>query len=716
MKGNVRMAVLAALGMMATFGIGGQVGAEETPTVSALDEVVVTATRSKQTVQDAPASVSVVTAEEIEKRNVRTITEAIGMLPGVYDGRGQGMSDVGSGISIRGYGESDILVLYDGMPLNDAYEGGVNWNAVAIEDVEKIELVRGAASSLYGGRAVGAVINITSKDPDKNAIRGYISYGSNATWKRGISISQKIRDKWSFSFGWENKRTNGYLKKYSYATKGKTAAPTGTVGTGAVTHIRNTGATVYLLGYPGTGASRDTTYNVKVKYNFAKGHSLTYRYTHDEYRYFGNDPVSFIHDENGKMLFNGSVLLPDGKYYNFTEGDFTDYNGFREVDVHAFNYRDEKSKFYANVGLTDVKDAGYTTGSDFAKEGSGSKNHYPNHSYKADFQKEWDFGRNQLIAGMDFQKDSMEYSKETVAHWGDKDSVTEVKSRMGGTNMTISAFLQDAYKLNDQWKVYAGLRMDHYKKYDGFYHDATSDVKQEESTYNELSPKIAFEYKPNTRSTYYVSYGHSFNPPTLYQMYRHDPSYGYIANPDLNPETTNTFEFGMKQKLNDKTTLTVSLYHAKTKDLISAVKTGTIRQYVNIDEAKRVGGEIELTHAFNNALSGYMNYAFVNAEDGNGDRIYSIPRHTFHAGLSYNRRNWNGYLEAQYISSRNEPGDVSNALYSDDAVYTINLGGNYKFKEGVTLGFAVNNLLNRDYWQWQHAAGRTYTVSLSFDV
>ncbi len=700
----------------ATVLCAGSVYAADTPTVSDLDEVVVSATKTKQTVYEAPAGISVVSAADIEKHNVRTITEAIGMLPGVVDARPQGMSDVGSGISIRGYGENDILVLYDGMPLNDAYEGGVNWNAVAIDDVEKIELVRGAASSLYGGRAVGAVINITSKNPDKNTVKVYASYGSNDTWKKGIYVAQKLSDRLSFSFGYENKTTDGYLKKYSYASKGSAKTPSGTVGTGAVTHIRNTNKTVYLLGYPGTGASKDNTYNFKLKYKFAEGQTLTYRYTHDEYRYFGHDPVSYIKDADGNMLFNGSVLLPDGKYYNFDESDFTDYNGFRNVDIHALNYRDEKSKFSANFGFTNVKDAGYTTGSDFAGEGSGSKNHYPNKSYKLDFQKEWEIGKNQLIAGMDFQKDSMDYMKETVAHWGDKNSVSKVNSKMGGTNLTISAFIQDCYSFNKEWKMYAGLRWDRYRKYDGYYHDVTSDVKQEESTYNELSPKLAFEYIPNERSTYYVSYGHSFNPPTLYQMYRHDPSYGYIANPDLDPESTNTFEIGMKQKLNKKTTLTLSVYSARTKDLISAVKSGSYRQYVNIDEAKRNGFETELTHAFTPALTGYINYAYVDAKDGDGETIYSIPRHTFHAGLSYNRDKWSGYFEAEYVSSMKEPGEISHAMYSDDAKYTMNLGVNYKFAKGAVVGFAVNNLLNRDYWMWQHAAGRTYTVSLSYEI
>lgn len=678
-----------------------------------------TATKTKQTILNTPASVSVVTAEEIANKNVRTITEAIGMLPGVYDARGQGMSDVGSELTIRGYGEKDILVLYDGMPLNDAYEGGVNWNAVAINDVAKIELVRGAGSSLYGGRAVGAVINIVSKSPDKDSTKVYASYGSHATWKRGVSLSRNLSDKWSMGFGYENRRTNGYLKKYVYATKGTSATPEGTVGTGYVPHVRNTGSTIYLLGTPGGGGSKDNTYNFKLKYKFDDSKSLTYRYTHDVYKYFGKDPVSYIHDENGKPLFNGSVLLPNGKYYNFDESDFTDYNGFRNVDIHAFQYKDEDNNLYANVGFTNVKDSGYVTGSDFAQQGPGQKSHYPNKSYKADVQKEWDLGRHTLVAGLDFQQDKMTYSKSKVAHWGDKNSVTKELSRMGGTNRTRSAFLQDSYKISDEWKVYGGLRLDNYKKYDGFYHDDTSDVKQFEKTYTELSPKISFEYTPNDRSSYYVSYGHSFNPPTLYQMYRNDPNYGYIANPDLDPETTNTFEFGMKKKLDDKNSISLSAYHAKTKDLISAQKfnteIGTVRKYVNISEAKRVGGEIEFTHSFNPNLSAYMNYGFIKATDGDGERLYDIPRHTFHAGLNFDKDKWNSYAEVEYVSDRNYPGDHAHGMYADDAVYTINLGANYEFAKGATLGFAIHNLLDRDYWQWQHGEGRTYTMSLSYE-
>lgn len=61
---------------------------------------------------------------------------------------------------MRGFGDADILVLYDGMPMNNAYDGGVNWTAIPVDDVERIEVVRGAASSLYG-EGLSAALSIS---------------------------------------------------------------------------------------------------------------------------------------------------------------------------------------------------------------------------------------------------------------------------------------------------------------------------------------------------------------------------------------------------------------------------------------------------------------------------------------------------------------------------------------------------------------------------
>ena len=191
------------------------------------------------------------------------------------------MSDNAGGISIRGFGESNILVLYDGMPLNNGFSGGVNWSTISIDDVAKIELVRGAGSSLYGGRAVGGVINIVSKNPDKNSGKIYTEYGSHDTWRRGVNITRKLTDKWSFSAGYENRRTDGYRKKLSYTKKGASKTPTGTVGTGYEESKNHAGDTIYILGNPGTTASKDNTYNFKLRYNFSDTKSMMNQYTHD---------------------------------------------------------------------------------------------------------------------------------------------------------------------------------------------------------------------------------------------------------------------------------------------------------------------------------------------------------------------------------------------------------------------------------------------------
>lgn len=142
-----------------------------------LDTMVVTATRTAQENIKVPAQVNVITAEDIKKRNVLTITDALKSIPGLYDARVGGMSNTANGIQLRGFDEESVLVLYDGMPMNDGYTAKVAWSAISIDNVERIEVVQGAASSLYGGRAVGGVINIISKDSDKDTAHVYANYG-----------------------------------------------------------------------------------------------------------------------------------------------------------------------------------------------------------------------------------------------------------------------------------------------------------------------------------------------------------------------------------------------------------------------------------------------------------------------------------------------------------------------------------------------------------
>ena len=93
--------------------------------------------------------------------------------------------------------------------MNFPYNNGVDWEMIPIENISRIEVVRGAASSLYGGRAVGGVINIITKDITKKGLNANIvlNYGSNNTWKKAIYADIKANDKVAFGVGYENRKS-----------------------------------------------------------------------------------------------------------------------------------------------------------------------------------------------------------------------------------------------------------------------------------------------------------------------------------------------------------------------------------------------------------------------------------------------------------------------------------------------------------------------------
>ncbi len=134
-----------------------------------LEEVVVTATRDAQEIRKVPANVSVITREEIERAEVKTTVDLLRSEVGVvvHDllGTGKNVS-----VDIRGYGETsplNTLVLVDGRRVNEIDLSGVDWSQIPLDQIERIEILRGPGTVLYGDNAVGGVINIITKKPEK---------------------------------------------------------------------------------------------------------------------------------------------------------------------------------------------------------------------------------------------------------------------------------------------------------------------------------------------------------------------------------------------------------------------------------------------------------------------------------------------------------------------------------------------------------------------
>jgi iron complex outermembrane receptor protein len=124
----------------------------------------------------------------IEATPVKTPDDLIRNLPGMNLSRGQSTvtHPTGQSIGMRGIGSNRALILVDGVPLNDAFGGWVNWSKVALPNVEQIELVKGGGSNLYGSYAMGGVINILTRVPDHDAARLEAGYGSFDTYRLNL--------------------------------------------------------------------------------------------------------------------------------------------------------------------------------------------------------------------------------------------------------------------------------------------------------------------------------------------------------------------------------------------------------------------------------------------------------------------------------------------------------------------------------------------------
>ncbi|MBW2129616.1 MAG: TonB-dependent receptor [Deltaproteobacteria bacterium] len=141
---------------------------EENGPVAALPEVVVTGTRFEQKVEKIPARVTVIGAEEIQKSGAQSVPDILRSLGGVFvrdlNGNGNNQS-----VDMGGFGESadrHVAVLINGRRVNPIDQSGVRWSDIPVENIERIEVLHGAGSVLYGDNAMGGVINIVTRDWD----------------------------------------------------------------------------------------------------------------------------------------------------------------------------------------------------------------------------------------------------------------------------------------------------------------------------------------------------------------------------------------------------------------------------------------------------------------------------------------------------------------------------------------------------------------------
>lgn len=303
---------------------------------------VYSATKSEQSIKDVTSNVEVITKEQIEERQFTTVTEALNTVPGVSFTSNGGLGKTTS-VRLRGFDSKRALVLIDGIRYNDlTSSAGAPFENIMINDIERIEVIKGAQSGIWGADASAGVINIiTSKS--KLGFNGQVNleYGSFNTKKSGINLSYATNN--YYIKGFYNKLdTNGFSAHSVYGED---------------------------LDKYEDDAYENETYGVKTGFNFDDSNKIDFSHTisksENEFDNFGSDSLTNASSGKNKLssisFENISSLATTNIYFN--RSDF-----YRDYPPYASEYDGKVDEFGVKTNIDYLNDTSFlVVGADYKK-------------------------------------------------------------------------------------------------------------------------------------------------------------------------------------------------------------------------------------------------------------------------------------------------------------------------------------------------------------
>jgi len=726
-----KKAVLAAciIGLVTPF----NAIAEETATDQSvnLEPVVVTATRTETSVTKAPGSVSVVTKKDIEDRNIETLDQALNTTAGVYDdNKGKGLLGTMSSVSMRGLSyNTRVLVMLDGMPLNDAYSGGVSYQLQSVENIEQIEVVKGAGSCLYGGNAMAGVVNIITRMPEKQEITLKTGYGSS--WNRGealddlsklfFSYGDKVYDKLSLFGSYGYKTTNGYATGLN--VQSKNPALSGLSGGSPTTTTAGTPS--FLVGDSGDNNWWDDQLTLKGAYDFNPRTKANVSFMRSRYEYGYEEPHTYLRNAAGNEVWAYSTV----KENSFLAGD-----GGKIQNIYNTSLETEFSKVLAKLtlGYLDVTDSWYVTKGSTASTtrngGPGTLSETPSSSANSDLQFTIPAGEIQVVTvGAGYRTNMADNQEHNLSDWKDKASSLACTYEAGGKDRTYSLYLQDEIAILDNLTAYLGTREDWWKASDGYADTdgagATKRISYDSKDESAFSPKVALVYIPFNATTVRASIGKAFRAPSVYDLYRtwlSSTGITYAANPNLSPETVTSWESGIEQGLWPGMKVKATYFENEMEDMIYRRTVSATRQEgINAGKARSRGLELEAEQGFDFGLTLFANFTYTDskmleneaAPNSVGKQLLQVPREMFNAGARYKTGPYTASLIGRYVGKRygnDTNSDIVDGVYgSYDPYTTVDAKVSYAINKFATVSLSVNNILGEEYMGYYPGLGRS---------
>ena len=628
------------------------------PQIYENEMVVVTATRSKRNFNEVPGKIEVITRKEIDQIPTQKIDDIIKHISGINTCRSAGIYTMRPTVTLRGLPGDEqgrTLVLLDGSPLNDGDTGGINWNRIDPDQIERIEIYKGPGSSLYGNNAMGGVINIITHNPRKKLeANASVAFGTYNTKQSKASIGSRLNDAVYLNISGFVNKSDGYnLIPLSDRTNPDYSIPRFLEEKGISTKA---------------GYELNKALNFEIQYDYfedKRGEGEKIQATDGEYRHFNTNYF------RGKMNGNFSTLNYNLNLYYKKENYFKLDERMKGSNYQRFDVNSDRIDQGANLNLSN-----YFTDKHILSFGS---------EYKIS-----------SVDGGDYYVTS-------------PDSVVN-----SGKMQDIAFYIQEEIALlNQRIRIQAGLRYDIVKFYDGKYESTDGAWSPylpplENHHWNALSPKISISYEVSNTIKFYTSVAKGFRTSILDDLCRSGWMWvgPKIANPELGPENIVNYEIGAGIKLNDKIKISPTLFYARGNDFLYYVQTGDflygnrpIYQRQNVTAVNIYGFECDFNYEISSQLSMVSNYTFNSSKIGKFDKNTTLenkylvftPKHQAKIGLFWNHKYFNTNISALYKSEQFSD-DANTKILNDYISFDFQIAK--EFKEHFSLSIAIQDLFD----------------------
>ena len=549
-------------------------------TTVTMGEVVVTATRDNQETRKTPANATVITAEEINKSGATTLVEVLEKIEGVQF-RSYSGNPAQSLIDLRGFGGDNpfgkTLVMLDGRRLNRPDMASASWMQIPINTVEKIEVIRGAGSVLYGDAAIGGVINIITKRgkgaPQTNLALTAGSYNYHDE-KVGVSGST---EKLSYSFSGENQFAYGYRDRSKFAASGGG----------------------FNLGYDASsyvGVSLDGSFT---KTNMEMPGTLT----------------------KAQMEQNSRQVQPGHENDDASE-DYQNLHGLINTVLGNFGRLD--TDFYYGDKLIKSNFASYFPPNRYSS--------YDIHTYgvapKYILDKPIAAHANKFIAGIDYYHETLTLDKYSDKERTTKTNIVELEKN------TLGFYLRDEFNVLPSLLLAGGYRTENASikgkatTIAPFSNDFDTEKKHQAEAW-----EASLTYLLGRKSKVYTKYATVYRYPFLDEQ----ASYysGGSFNMNIEKETGKSYEAGTVVYPLDNLKLGLTVYRIDMEDEISADPNTWILS--NLDKTRHTGIELNCRYIQKDYFTFYGNItyqkAFFNAGPNEDKEIPLVPNVMANANL-----------------------------------------------------------------------------------